>query len=70
MQWLLHNLYIHVYSKHLNINTHIVLAFEREDQSLVKANHIMPVLRMDFFFSAIIFLNNKVSLNYVITNVR
>lgn len=70
MQWLLHNLYIHVYSKHLNINKQIVLAFEREDQSLVKANHIMPVLRMDFFFSAIIFLNNKVSLNYVITNVR
>lgn len=50
MEWLLHNLYIHVYSKHLNINKQIVLAFEREDQSLVKANHIMPVLHMEFFF--------------------
>lgn len=49
MQWLLHNLNIHVYSKHLNINKQIVLAFEREDQSLVKANHIMPVLHMEFF---------------------
>lgn len=68
MQWLLHNLYIHVYSKHLNINKQNVLAFEREDQSLVKANHIMPVFME--FFSAIIFLINKVSLNYVITNVR
>lgn len=67
MQWLLHNLYIHVYSKHLNINKQIVLAFEREDQSLVKANHIMPVF-MEFFFGYYIF-NQQVKL-IVITNVR